>query len=390
MRTARAVLGFGCLVALALPAWGQGVLQTGLGRRPCPPPNCAPPYLQPTPDGRPAPDPGTPQTPPQPGMAQQPTTDAFAQASEGGGMPGSSSQPGFFGDLIGINGLRSFNGPGGNAVVSVPSASRGAGFKVADSESPRPQDRVYYNFNYFSDVNQSVNARVGAPGFNVSRHIVGVEKTFLRGDASVGLRLPFVSVTGIPQFNDQQFADMSIVTKYAVINDQVCGRVASVGLVVTVPTGRGMVVDLPNPRTGTIIGPNPTTIFSTSLQPFAGYYRELSPTIYVHGFSSLVVPTTSLDVVLLTGDSGIGWYLYKNAQDRFIQSIIPTFEVHTNTALNYRGPQAQPISFRDQINLTSGCYFVLPRSTLGVAVGVPVMGPRPYSLEALASYNLRF
>jgi len=35
------------------------------------------------------------------------------------------------------------------------------GIKVADNENPAPQDRLYFNFNYFNNINQAVNERLG-------------------------------------------------------------------------------------------------------------------------------------------------------------------------------------------------------------------------------------
>src|SRR4029079_11505319 len=37
------------------------------------------------------------------------------------------------------------------------------GFKIADNMSPRPQDRIYFSFNYFDNLNYAVNSRINAP-----------------------------------------------------------------------------------------------------------------------------------------------------------------------------------------------------------------------------------
>jgi len=39
--------------------------------------------------------------------------------------------------------------------------------KIAENQSPRPQDRFFYTFDYFSDVNQALNLRLGAPVSNI-------------------------------------------------------------------------------------------------------------------------------------------------------------------------------------------------------------------------------
>ena len=69
--------------------------------------------------------------------------------------------------------------------------------KISEDQSPRPQDRVYFTFNYFQGVNDAVNQRLQAPiGYTqVFRYIGGFEKTFLDGQGSVGIRAPLDSVT---------------------------------------------------------------------------------------------------------------------------------------------------------------------------------------------------
>ena len=59
------------------------------------------------------------------------------------------------------------------------------GVKISDNQSPRPQDRVYFSFNYFQGVNDQVNQKLQAPiGYTqVFRYIVGFEKTFFDGQA---------------------------------------------------------------------------------------------------------------------------------------------------------------------------------------------------------------
>src|SRR5207253_1564285 len=36
------------------------------------------------------------------------------------------------------------------------------GFKIADNQSPMPQDRVFYSYNYFNNMNQELNRRAGS------------------------------------------------------------------------------------------------------------------------------------------------------------------------------------------------------------------------------------
>ena len=37
------------------------------------------------------------------------------------------------------------------------------GLKVSENQSPRPQDRVFFTFDYFSNVNGALNLKLGRP-----------------------------------------------------------------------------------------------------------------------------------------------------------------------------------------------------------------------------------
>jgi hypothetical protein len=129
------------------------------------------------------------------------------------------------------------------------------------------------------------------------------------------------------------FADISIITKLALIN---------------------------NPATGTVV-------------------------------SRVMVPTDARDVTVFWNDVGAGFWLYQAAMPQtLIQAMIPTLKVHVNTPQDYRGAFDTPIGFPDVVNLTSGFYVLLPRGVLGVAAGTPLSWPRPYSTEFIATYSLRF
>src|SRR5262249_51357386 len=117
-------------------------------------------------------------------------------------------------------------------------------FKIADDEAPAPQDRVYFGFNYWDNVNKSVNQRFGGD-FNymqANRETFGVEKTFLQGDASIGLRLPLNSLDADSPFagfggSDTDIGDLTVIFKLALWYDHQSGNVLSTGLAVTAPTG---------------------------------------------------------------------------------------------------------------------------------------------------------
>lgn len=333
--------------------------------------------------------PGTPGAPGtgMPGAGAGAAAAAAAPADAAGGAVGergsdalASAAPQMIGDLIssGYGGVRlnpRFSSTGSYASSSqkyyrVPLGAR-SGFKIADNESPRPVDRVFVTFNYFNTVNS-----FGAGQIGLYRELVGFEKTFLDGDASFGARLPFFQGDGAGWLSSEGFGDLTLIGKYAFLNDPTTGDIISGGLAVTVPTG----VD-----TRLFDG---STISSVLLQPWVGFILGMDD-FYTHGFSSLIVPTDSKDIVLYTLDLGIGYRLYQN-NDRLLSAVIPTFETHVNIPFSNAGPQ-DLIYFPDMVVLTAGVHFgIAGRSWLTLGAAVPVTGPQLYDAEFVAQFNLRF
>ncbi len=254
--------------------------------------------------------------------------------------------------------------------------ARGA-FKIADDESPRPQDRFFLRFNYFNGVGDSV-ATPDLSRTDVYREVVGFEKTFLDGNASIGVRLPFIDVQGDPSVRKDAFGDLSVILKYAFINE--CNKVLSAGVVVTAPTGARFEQT-----------PFSPTIHDTLVQPYIGALYD-SGKYYVHGFSSVLIPTEDDDITLLFNDVGVGYYLYKSDdRDSTMNFIAPTVEAHVTTPLNHRGIGTGPVSLTDIVDLTGGVTFVLcGHSTLTFGFVDPVTGPKPFNYEAQAYLNWKF
>ena len=145
---------------------------------------------------------------------------------------------------------------------------------------------------------------------NVYRETLGFEKTLFDDNFSVGMRLPLIQThqgvqaapdvgqvngffagtlggnVAVNDVNDpiglSEFGDLSIVLKYALLNDRQTGNVFSTGLVVTVPTGGGI---------PTVDG----TLHPTLIQPYVGYIVNFDR-LYVHGFSSVAASTDARDV----------------------------------------------------------------------------------------------
>jgi len=281
-------------------------------------------------------------------------------------------------------------------ILCDPIVSRaGSGFKVADNASPKPQDRVFFTYNYFDNLRgigdsapASVTTRtipnvatvtttvpgvlVAGRGSNVHRELVGFEKTFLGGDASVELRVPVFQSDGpANSFAADGFGDLTVIGKYAFLNDPF-GNVFSVGLAVTAPTG---------PEINTIAG----DINSTLWQPYFGYIAR-SGNLYFQGIHSVVIPTDSNDVTLLFNDLGAGYII--PTMGRGLAFVAPNFECHITTPLD----ESNVVHISDIVTLTGGVHLGLGQgnTVLSIGVATPVTGPRPMDIEAFVQLNFRF
>jgi hypothetical protein len=419
--------------------WSAGLLLAGSqawAEDPHPAPNCVTP---PPPCATPAPLPAVPGQPPAttpPGGQPAPLTpspaaaDAFAAAPEAGTSAAGSAAPGLFGDFLapatcgpilaqspsGVTtvlspGLQTFpagtifNYPvtnSGGIVVpagkplpanfgpilvgtapNCPSSvaaliGRGA-FKITDNESPRPTDRVYLDYNYYNNIDHS--GRIpGTAQNDLHREVIGFEKTFLKGDASIGMRLPFIENEGGVLGNDSDVGDLSIVFKYALINCHETGNVLSTGMVLTLNTG------------ASFIPAGSPDIHDTLLQPFVGVIYHVGDKAFVQGFSSILIPTDTRDLTIWFNDLSFGYILYRcEDHDAWLRTIVPTIELHITTPLDHDSSADMPVGLPDIVDLTYAASFGIgSRSELRAGVVTPLTGPKPFDVEALVQFNWRF
>lgn len=328
---------------------------------------------------RPVPStPQTPQTPgaPRPENAQAPVTDAFSQAPEAGTEAAGSFNPQMLGDFIGGSATiaNPASGTSPSRSVRQPLAGR-SGFKIADNESPRPVNRVFFTYNYYNEVNGRVNG-ADIPRIDIHREIFGFERTFLDGDASFGMRIPLIQQTNSGALDFSDIGDLTFILKYAFINDYETGNVASAGLVVTVPTGHDY----------TLL--DGTTLDPFLFQPWAGFIWN-SGGLFFQGFSSIVVPTQSVDATVLFNDLGVGFRTLEDP-NRFITAITPTLEAHLTTPLSNRSA-TDLVSYNDVLVITGGLHFEMnQRSLLTIGAATPLTGPLPFSVEGIVQLNYRY
>lgn len=281
------------------------------------------------------------------------------------------------------------------------------GFKIADNMSPRPQDRVFFTFNYFQNLNYAVNGRIQAPvaDLAVYRYIMGFEKTFWDGNASIGLRDSINTLSAkspVPGLGGTNTAmgDLTFFSKFVLWQNwensaqpanpvlplttgPANGGLVSGGLAVTMPTGPGSFAGAPASK----------SFRDAQLQPFLGYFFSRG-NLYFQGFEAINVPLDARDVTMLFTDVGLGYYFYRSPEpESWLSAAAATFEVHVNDPLNHRHPFAlnDLAGTADVVDLTYGTNFMIKnRSLLSLALVSPISGPRPFNVEAVALLNVYF
>src|SRR5207302_8667834 len=106
-----------------------------------------------------------------------------------------------------------------------------------------------------------------------------------------------------PGITDTEFGDLSVIFKGVIARNCDTGSLLSAGLVVTTATGPRHFPQAPADAL-LISGQR-----GTSLQPFVGGIWS-SGDFFVHGFSSLEIPTSRKDALLLFSDIGVGYSVY--------------------------------------------------------------------------------
>lgn len=358
------------------------------------PPSVLPPSMLPQPNE-------VPNQPPSDNL-----TTPFATANPGGGFQGRSFNETFDGDFAGtfysktvvvgsrteqiITGYRTvYRGDQEplkvpiygtitqqvTKVVRVPVAGSYNGVMITDNDSPVPMNRTYATYNYYSGLGASVN---NGFGINEDREMFGFEQTLLGGNASFGMRLPFIEYYGPDGTNGQTVGDLSLLFKYAFINSPETGNLVSAGMVLTAPTS-GAAGYFPNGE---------QVPHSVLFQPWLGFVH-LFDRAYVEGITDFIAPTNNRDTFLWTNSLAAGYWVYRDLDSRYLNGIIPTLELHIHTALNNRNPDGL-IYVPDEVNLTAGVHLRFPRATLTTAFSIPMAGPHPYSAEAIVNLNFWF
>ena len=173
-------------------------------------------------------------------------------------------------------------------------------------------DRVYIDFNYYDNINSTLNRRLGAPINNMQafHELFGVEKTFFGGNASLGLRVPVNSLAVNSSYpglggTSSAFGNLGVYAKYVLYQDKT-GNLLSAGLSVDTPTGPASFGGYPVRFAQNAVG----------IQPFLGYILAGGDRLFLQGFGSVDVPTLSAMPTMMSLNAGIGYCLSTARKDK--------------------------------------------------------------------------
>jgi hypothetical protein len=281
-------------------------------------------------------------------------------------------------------------------------------FKIGEGESPRPVDRAFFKYNYYNNVNPTRWTNPTEPIHNVSLNLytLGMEKTFFDRTVSVGIRVPFDTISadpkefrvatdpatgaaavvpGGPGLHDAEYGNMIAIVKAVIMQDRESGSLLSGGAVVSIPTASSVTLD-------------PGLSALLYLQPFSGFIWNAGD-LFVQGFSSITLPIVRPESIVSFNDLGVGYWVYRDATgSRTLSGVAPTVEIHYTAPI--RQPDANATLFgtfkdgirvHNTVDFTFGATWLFAnRATLGTGVAVPVTGDRPFDAEILVQLNLLF
>ena len=279
----------------------------------------------------------------------------------------------------------------------------GSDIKIAEGESPRPVDRVFYRFNYYDNINPSRFNQPTSDIHNVTlyRNSFGFEKTIMDGRVSLGLRIPFNTIDsdgkgfvlnpapgvavapGDASINTTVFGNISAIMKAILIEDKATGSLVSAGSTIVFPTAATKLVD-----------PGPSTL--AYLQPFGAFILSRGD-FFVQGFTSITLPLAGAESTIMFNDLGVGYFVFRDAGGSgFIRSVAPTVEIHVTTPIRQPAGVTEfgfidDVLINDTVDLTLGATVeFVNKMTLGVGCVIPICTTKPFDFEVLAQLNYRF
>ncbi len=262
-------------------------------------------------------------------------------------------------------------------------------FKISENQSPRPQDRVFFDFNYYNNLNDTINRRDLSPITQMQAYVYnfGIEKTFNEGMGSVGIRVPLDNLTANSYGNiirtptSTAPGNLTIFGKYILAQNVRTGSLVSACWAISPQTATGRFAGAP------YLFPLNSTYFQTCIAYIYNYNNW-----YFQGFSGFSFSANSNDVSMVYNDLAVGYFLLRDPDSsRLLTALAPTFELHVNNPLNHRDPfnRLDLAGTPDSVDFTFGLNFGFRNTAVLTAAFVtPVSSPKPFDSEAILMLNI--
>lgn len=334
--------------------------------------------------------------------------------------------PQMFGDLFLSSSCAAFSETGGGFFGGATFPMSMVGQKISENNSPLPQDRFYYNFNYFDDAihydfsNSDFVTTSKSGARPLVRHTLGIEKTFLDQIFSLGVRVPidqrvdvFENVGGTPmQLDVAGLGNVLVTGKTLLWSTETLAF--SGGMGVEIPSGRNSVL-----RVGDV------KIFmdnqAVHLEPFLGAIWTPSDQWFFTAFTQMDIvtngnpvvftsPSNLTDTQILTPpnvghlDFMMGYWWFQGNQQSLMSGLASVLEIHYAAALQeidtVSANFGDPIYFGcnsssrtngfDIVNLTTGLQANFGLSSLRLAGVFPIARDRFFDGELIVQWNRAF
>lgn len=297
----------------------------------------------------------------------------------------------------------------------------GGSFNVSENNTALPNDRVYFVYNgFFSAASNTVGFGPTGPiqqSVDLHRYLLGFEKTFLDGNASLDVRMPFFNGIDFQGFGlaseNGNIGNLTMYMKGLLYSDDASAW--ATGLGIGLPTGSDVSTST------TFLTSNETMTVrneSVTLMPFVASTITPNDHWFIQSFGQILFAASGDTVVnagqfvgvynqqnLLQADMGIGRWLWKDSTRPYLTGLAGVMELHyTSTIQNsdvvempqggFLGGEISNSANRvDILNLTSGIHTQLgPMSALRVGAVVPLkQAPdRVFDSEIQVSFNRKF
>jgi hypothetical protein len=280
--------------------------------------------------------------------------------------------------------------------------------KISENNSPLPQCRVFFNYNFFNDVYAGIG--------DVNRYTAGAEWAFNDKCSSLEVRAPFASTIDSTQTvgaigHGTEFGNVTLTYKQ-VWRQSECA-VITYGLGVAIPTSRDARLLLPSGQEALHVDSE-----AVHLLPYVALLNRTTERLFWQSFIQLDfdcngnpvhagLPGPGLDRIgviqdsaLLFIDFGMGYTFYENECAQALTAAAALLELHYSTTLQDADTvQGNGFVVRDfdnrfdVLNLTAGVNFMLQHgASIRPAMVVPLRtgNDRQFDYEAVVQANWSF